>query len=134
MKKLFLLSWVTAIIAVGIAFPVSAQDQPGFTIERLLMATGIENREPVGVAATFPADTPKVYCFLEAGNVTTDTTVTFVWIHDGTEILKTSLPLKAGFRWRTRADKNLYGLTGDWKVEIRDAAGNTVKDIEFQVR
>jgi hypothetical protein len=38
-----------------------------------------------------------------------------------------------GPRWRTYADKNLYGLKGDWKVEVRDAKGNLIKDVKFKV-
>jgi hypothetical protein len=38
-----------------------------------------------------------------------------------------------GPRWRTSASKNLRGLKGDWKVEIRDPDGNLLKDIKFRV-
>lgn len=134
MKRPFLMIWVMAILMAGMAFPVCAQDQPGFAIERLVMATGIEDRDPIGIAETFPAITPKVYCFLEARNISEDTDVTFVWIHGGKEILKTDLSMKAGSRWRTWADKSLYGITGEWTVEIRNATGNVVKDIKFQVQ
>ncbi len=44
-----------------------------------------------------------------------------------------SLPLKAGSRWRTFAHKNLNGLKGDWKVEIKDGEGKLLKDLAFKV-
>ena len=97
------------------------------------MARGIEDREPVGVSETFSADTPIVYCFLEARNIDADTQVTFAWIHNGKEIHSITLPIKAGPRWRTRAEKTLYGLVGNWKVEIRDSEGNVLKDTSFTV-
>ena len=43
------------------------------------------------------------------------------------------LPLRMGKRWRTWADKNLRGLKGDWKVEIVDADGNVLKEVQFKV-
>jgi len=38
-----------------------------------------------------------------------------------------------GSKWRTYAHKNLRGLKGDWKVEIKDANGNLIKDVKFKV-
>ncbi len=43
------------------------------------------------------------------------------------------LPLKAGPKWTTHANKNLRGLKGDWKVEIKDSEGKVLKDIKFKV-
>jgi hypothetical protein len=111
----------------------AAKEGAGFTIARLVVGTGVENREPVGVAETFPASTEKVYCFLEATNITQDTEVSFVWFHGEKEIWKISLPLKTGPKWRTNASKTVSGLPGDWKVEIKDADGNLVQDVKFKV-
>ena len=47
--------------------------------------------------------------------------------------MKTTLPMKTGKRWRTYADKNLRGLKGDWKVEIKGMDGNLLKEIKFKV-
>jgi len=111
----------------------AAQEVPAFTVARLVVGTGVENREPTGVAETFPASTEKVYCFLDATNIAKDTEVSFVWSLGGKEMGKISLPLKMGPKWRTRASKSLGGLKGDWKIEIKDAAGNMVKDVKFKV-
>jgi hypothetical protein len=111
----------------------AAKEKPPFTIARAVIATGVENLEPAGATETFPPTTEKVYCFIEATEVSKDTEVTFVWYHDATELSKFSLPLKEGPRWRTYADKTLYGMKGDWKVEIQDSAGNVVKELGFKV-
>jgi len=124
---------VTAYGEDGKAQAPAAKEAAGFEIERLVVATGVDNRVPVGIAEAFPASTPKVICFLDAKNIAADTDVTFVWIFDGKELLKTNLKLKAGSKWRTRADKNLKGQKGDWKVEIRNAAGSTIKEALFKV-
>ena len=136
MKFRIFLTAAAAILAAELLFTptVEAQEQtPGFTIERLAVASGIENREPIGIAETFSPDTPVVYCFLEAKNIAADTWVTFAWIHNGQEIHSITLALKAGPRWRTRSEKALYGLTGDWSVEIRDENGKVLKQTSFKV-
>jgi len=104
-----------------------------FTIQRLVVGTGVDKGEPVGVAETFPASTEKVYCFLEATNIAKDTEVSFVWLYGQKEMLKTTLPIKAGAKWRTYANKNLRGLKEEWKVEIKDPDGKVLKDVKFKV-
>ncbi len=104
-----------------------------FAVKRLVIGTGVENLEPVGVAEAFPASTEKVSCFLEATDIAKDTEVTFVWFNGSKELSKFSAPLKTGARWRTHAEKNLRGLKGDWKVEIRDSEGKVLKDVKFKV-
>ena len=134
---------LAAVTAWGMAPPVFAQEKakeagaakegPGFTVARLVVGTGVENREPTGVAETFPASTEKIYCFLEATNIAKDTEASFVWSLGGKEMWKMNLPLKMGQSGRTMPFKSLRGLKGDWKIEIKDAAGNPVKDVKFKV-
>jgi hypothetical protein len=116
---------------------VRQEPSPGeirdFTIARLVVGTGVENREPVGVAESFPASTERVYCFLEAVDIVKDTEVSFVWYLDQNELLTFNLPLEKGARWRTFAFKNLHGQKGDWKVEIRDEDGKPLKEVKFKV-
>lgn len=111
----------------------TSKELAGFTIVRVAVATGVANKEPVGVAEIFPVSTKKVYCFLEASDITKDTKVSLVWFHGLDEKLKTILPLKMGKRWRTYANKNLRGIKGDWKIEIKDAGGNILKEVKFKV-
>jgi hypothetical protein len=143
MKKPAAASILIVVLIFSFGLTVHAQNETrpapatpetaGFEITRLVVGTSVDNREPVGVADTFPAKTPKVICFLDAKSIAADTDVTFVWILNGKELLKTNLPLKAGPNWRTRADKNLHGQTGDWTVEVRNAAGKTLRDVKFKV-
>ena len=132
MKKGIVLSILFVMGMLVISLPASGQENE-FTIARLVIGTGVENREPMGVAETFPATTEKVYCFLEATEILKDTEVSFVWFLGEKEMLKTNLPLQTGPKWRTFADKNIGGMKGDWKVEVRDVKGNLVKDVKFKV-
>jgi hypothetical protein len=123
-----------ALVFSGIVSPSSAQDKPAeFTIARAVVGTGVENLEPVGSAETFSPTTEKVYCFIEATSIATDTEITFVWYYGDKELLKFNTALKAGPKWRTYAHKNLYGHKGDWRVEIKDSAGKVLKEIKFKV-
>ncbi len=137
MRRIISVSALIAILAAGAVCTAKAQgyatEGAGLTIGRLVIAAGIEDREPVGVADRFSSDTATVYCFLEANNIAADIEVAFVWILNGTEILETPMALKAAPRWRTWAAKNLYGLEGDWKVELRDASGTVLRTVEFKV-
>jgi len=58
----------------------------------MVVAESIEDREPAGIAETFSADTEKVYCFIEAKDIAADTTVSFVWYFDETEMARIDLP------------------------------------------
>ena len=134
---------LTAITVWGMICPVSGQEKTeqkaisketaGFTIVRVVVGTGVKNNEPVGVAEIFSGSAVKVYCFLQVSDIAKDTEVSLVWFHGQDEKLKTILPLKMGKRWRTYANKNLRGLKGDWKIEIKDAGGNLLKEIKFKV-
>ncbi len=111
----------------------TSKEAKEFTIGRVVIGTGVENGEPVGIAGTFPSATEKVCCFLQANDITKDTQVSLVWLHGENETAKISLPLKRGPRWRTWAFKNLGGEKGNWKVEIKDADGKFLKDVKFKV-
>ncbi len=138
MKKSLTLLLVFALaVSLGLVFSLSGQEKAKetglFTIARAVVGTGVENGEPVGAAEAFPASTEKVYCFVEATNITKDTEISFIWFYGDKEMLKFNLPLKAGSKWRTFANKNLRGMKGDWKVEIKDADGKLSKDVKFKV-
>lgn len=142
-RFIILIVVLTEIGLIGMTIPGFGQEKVkqegppkeamGFTIARLAVGTGIENREPVGISEKFPSSIERVYCFLEAIDITKDTEVSFGWVHEGNEMRKITLPLKTGQRWRTYAFKNLAGLKGSWKVEIKDSVGKLLGDIQFKV-
>jgi hypothetical protein len=141
MRRNFVVVMILALAFISawdISYPAFGEEQakkqaPAFTVARMVIATGIENREPVGVSETFPVSAGMVFCFLEATNITDDTEVTFVWYLGEKEMFKIALPLKKSPRWRTYCYKNLMGKKGDWKVELKDSAGNNVKTVSFKV-
>ncbi len=136
----FLVLLISCALVGAFAHPALGQEKPKaetaakeMVIARAVVGTGVENMEPVGAAETFSAATEKVFCFIEANNIPKDTEVSFVWSQGGIEVRKINLPLQAGPRWRTWANKNLGGQKGEWKVEIKDAEGKVLKEIKFKV-
>ncbi len=116
-----------------VATGVPEREPPEYSIEHLVVGTGVENLEPVGAGESFPTSTEKIYCFVEANNIVSDAEIHVVWFHGEKQMLDTPLALKAGPRWRTYAYKRLYGITGDWRVEIKNAKGDIAKSLTFRV-
>jgi hypothetical protein len=100
----------------------------------MVICEKVADKEPVAIADTFSANTEKVYCFLEVGEIESDTTVSFVWYFEGKEMAHVSLPLTKGLRWRTYSSKKLAGLKGNWKVELRESSGIVLNSTSFLVQ
>ena len=127
---------ICAILALLLSFfsSASSMDDPGFIINRMVICESVTDREPVAIADTFSANTERVYCFLEAGKIESDTTISFVWYFEGREMARVSLPLAKGIRWRTYSSKKLAGLKGNWKVELQESSGIVLNSASFLVQ
>ena len=132
MKKYLIMFMIMALSGIA-SIAVLAGAADAFSIERLVIAGSIDEREPVGVVDTYSASTKKIYCFLEAGDISADTTVSFVWYFGETEMGSVELSLREGSRWRTWSSKTLYGNAGDWKVELQDENGAVLETVTFTV-
>ncbi|HNR40038.1 MAG TPA: DUF2914 domain-containing protein [Acidobacteriota bacterium] len=133
--KLCLKCVVLAVCLALLAGAAAAQAVAGpmVKLSRFVVCTGVENREPVGAADTFPAATEKVFAFVELKDIAADTEITIVWHHGDNEVGRTVLAAKQGARWRTHAYKTLHNRTGDWRVEVLDAGGAKLGDTSFTV-
>ena len=107
---------------------------PGITISRMEIASNVMDRKPVDVGTSFPASTEKVYCYLEFKDVKKEAAVGVVWTLGQKEIGKTQLTIKPYPKFRTWAAKSLYGMKGDWKVDLLDEKGNILKSATFTVQ
>jgi hypothetical protein len=103
------------------------------TVSRFEICASVENRQPVGIAASFPATQEKIYCYLEFKNVAKDTTITYVWTLGLNEMGKVTQNVKKSWRFRTWANKSLNGMKGDWKVDVLDESGAVIKTASFKV-
>jgi len=122
------------IITINFISPVSAMDDPGFTINRMIMCERVLDREPINESVTFSADTESVYCFLEAKDIETDTPISFIWYFEGEEKARVTLPLQKGMRWRTYSSKKLANMKGRWTVELQEVSGIVLNTVSFQVQ
>ncbi len=111
----------------------AADNTASLTINRLVICSGIENREPVDNVSTFPAGTEMAYAFLEATSISRDVEVSFVWLYDGQEVARVILPIRQGNRWRTYSSKKLSGRAGSWRVEVQDSNSNILAATDFTV-
>ncbi len=121
------------LVAAAGLIPAAAEAAP-FQVKRLVVCKDVQDREPVDISDSFSADTTKVYAFLEAVDIPADTDIDFVWHHGGNEMLRVTVPVRQGGRWRTYTNKNLYGLTGSWRVEVQDPEGVVIGAVEFEVK
>ena len=140
-KSFVVLAILISCALVGmLSFPAAGQEKPKaeavakeMSLARAVVGTGVENMEPVGAGETFPASTEKVFCFVEANDIPKDLELSFAWFQGDKEVRKINVPIKAGPKWRTWANKNLGGQKGDWKVEIKDGEGKVLKEVKFKV-
>ena len=107
---------------------------PQFTIKKLVIAEDVKDREPVGVSDTFPSKIEKVYCFIMATDIAQDSEIIVTWYFAEKKTHTYKLLLKQGTRWRTYAYKNVAGKKGDWRVVISDAEGHIYKSAAFTVK
>jgi hypothetical protein len=127
MKRCLVLS---AMIILTWGASVSAAEM---RVQRLVVCTGVEEREPVGVAESFPAGSEGVYAFVDLADVDCNCTVSFVWSRNGKEIRTIIVPVSMETRWRSWARKNVADQPGDWSVEVRDASNKPLMSTMFRV-
>lgn len=152
MNRLFLIVLGLVVMALAAGYPcdlraaeeteapageepmTEGEAAPTFSVGRLVISQAIDNREPVGIADEFSISTPRVYCFLEARDVSEDTEAVFVWYWEGNEVGRVNLALGQGPRWRTYSSKAIGEKGGEWKVEVRDTGDTVLETVSFRVR
>ena len=122
----------TGVLAVvlmsGLALPRQATAQVTVDVQ---VAADIVDRMPSNPANTFPVDVGEVACWtlVEGG---ADMTIQHIWIHDEMEF-PVALQV-GGSPWRTWSRKTIpEAWAGDWRIEIRDEAGNLLDTVSFTV-
>ncbi|MHC4822344.1 MAG: DUF2914 domain-containing protein [Planctomycetota bacterium] len=110
--------------------PTDALAQNEISIE-LVTATDVVDRQPVGVADTFPSDVGKVYAWMRVTGAA-DQAIQVVWSYGD---LTFNVPLEiGGSHWRTWSSKIILpSWTGEWTVEVLDAQGNSITGTTFTI-
>jgi len=127
-------------ILVGVLFLASfaaAQEKPGkatdqgLKVEKAVVATSVENREPVGENKEFEAAVGTVYCWTKVTAATTPATIKHLWYVGDQKVFEKALELKYTST-RTWSSKSIKA--GSWRVEITDDAGTVLSSVSFTVK
>jgi len=98
-----------------------------------VLATGVENREPVGAASAFPSDVGRVYAFTRVAGAGEEGSVTHVWYYAGQVKAQVQLPVRSA-DWRTWSSKTVLPTwTGEWLVEVQAPDGRVLASLPFTV-
>ncbi len=123
-------SFGLVLAAAGLLY---AQEAPGLQVDRAVAARGVESREPVGEASSFPADVGRVYLFSRIVGAQQERAVYHVWRHGSIERAKVRLPVRSG-SWRTWSSKQIMrGWTGPWTVEVQNELGKVLTSVSFVI-
>lgn len=125
------------VAALLVAAPLAAQEaqqpQSAMNVTTAVIATGVQDREPVGVGDQFPADVGQVYFYTVFEGDFPETNVAHVWYRNGEEVSRVELRVK-GPRWRTWSSKTISPeWTGEWTARVVDAEGNVLAEATFTV-
>lgn len=123
-----------AFLAAASAAPLAGQD-PDSPVEvtTAVVATSVEDREPVGAAESFPADVGTVFFYTVLEGDFGDREIAHVWLHEGEETSRVTLNARAP-RWRTWSSKQIMpDMTGAWSVRVEDTDGTVLRTVEFTV-
>ncbi|MBW2454782.1 MAG: DUF2914 domain-containing protein [Deltaproteobacteria bacterium] len=106
-------------------------------IKRLVIAHGVENREPIQPATQFvKGEQERIYAFVEVGNQDRAHSEIFVtFVRKGAdERGQIRLRVGASPRWRTWAYTRLARDEGEWVAIVRNARGDELARAEFEIR
>jgi len=121
-------------LPVEIVSAPTPADTPVLTLTRMEICSTVTDRKPVNIETHFPSSQDKVYCFLEFGGAKKETTVDVVWRLGQLEMGRVTLPVRRFPLFRTWANKTIFGMTGDWKVEVLDDKGVLIRSAAFTVQ
>jgi hypothetical protein len=133
MKKLLS---VLACVLLGWSI-AAAQEKPGkaatpaLTVEKIVVATSVENHDAVGESKEFEASVGTVYCWTKITASTTPATIKHVWYLGDKKVFEIPLDIKYPST-RTWSSKSVE--TGSWKVEVTDDAGTALSSVSFSVK
>jgi hypothetical protein len=113
----------------------AAQSADGLVVKRFVVASGIENREPLAVESVSLGALP-VFAFAELQNAGDEDKVTITFEREGSSDSVGHVELDvpgATKRWRTWGRTNLIDKAGRWNAVLRDQSGKELSRTAFDV-
>ncbi|MCZ6777740.1 MAG: DUF2914 domain-containing protein [Acidobacteriota bacterium] len=124
-----------AVAVVGLGAQDVAAEGAGqeIRVSRAVTCLDVQEREPVNIDSVFSNQVGQVFCYTHIEGASEDTRIEHVWLHEGEERGRVSLPVRSP-NWRTWSSKRLLpSWTGQWKIEVRRADGSVLKTLEFAI-
>ena len=131
---------LTLVLMLGFAGTLAAQDPTAAAAPRpasdvkvdAVLARNVVDRAAQDTGTAFPADVGSVVLWMRVSGADGQT-LNHVWFYGDTDVGNVPLTI-GGSPWRTWSRKTIPPeATGPWHVEVRDAAGNVLKRIDFTV-
>jgi len=112
-------------------------EREGLRVEELVLARGVEERQPVDPGTTFSrADDERVYCYVKLDNperIETDVHIGWERIDPPTEDLGRATHVRAMPRWVTFAYTGTRRRAGRYRCVVRDADGELLARAAFDL-
>ena len=125
---IFLLLGMISLIFSGVALAETT-----LYVEAAVIATGVENLTPMGVADKFPANTGRLYCYSKIIGGGEGSSIKHIWYYGDKKVDEIILSIKSP-SFRTYSYKTIpFDWTGRWKVEIGADDGTILKTLEFVI-
>jgi len=105
-------------------------------VERLVIARGVEAREPIGADTVFASSEKRLFAFVDVDNpehAPGDLRVRFIGPGGETQA-PIALSVGESPRWRTWAFTRHARTPGTWKALVQDERGHVLASTEFDVR
>lgn len=107
---------------------------PRLTVVSGAIGMGVEKRVPIDVGTVFDTDAGTLVAHVGVRNLDSPSQIQMIWKRDGVVSSSMSLDVGVSPRWRTWSKKRIRSWdTGEWTVEVRDAEGDLLKTMEFEV-
>ena len=134
MKKLLIAAILAAasgyIYAQAQTAETKAAPAAGIKVEKIVTASGVENREPINETSAFDKSAGKVYTWTRITGASTPARIKHIYYLNEKKEAEVELQV-GGSPWRIWSNKNVR--PGNWKVEVIDEAGATLAAAVFTV-
>ena len=121
---------LTFISAMALAIPALVWAAT-LEVRDAAVSTGVHDRVPTGISATFDSSVGKLYAFTRIVGADSDTRVYHKWYHGGELMADIPLSVRSG-DWRTWSSKTILPeWTGSWRVVVVSEDGSVLGTVDF---
>lgn len=121
-------------MSIVLAFVLWAGHALALEVVEAVITTAVVDREPVDEVEVFPVQCEKLYCFTRVTGAGEPTNVYHLWYYGEQLMSRVKLTVQSP-DWRTWSAKGfLASWPGAWRIEIQNASGMVLMQVNFQLR